>query len=61
MASNGDVYYWGEETLAFAVVYLIMPQFVREMQLAEAAKIKALAVKIYNIYQEAKWRHEKEK
>lgn len=51
----------GEEALAYAVVYLIVPQLVRGLQLQDAPQVKALAVKIYNIYQEAKWRHEKEK
>jgi hypothetical protein len=54
VAGNREVWGAGEETLAYAVVYLILPQFVKEMRLRNNQKVKALAINIYNLYQTSK-------
>ena len=43
------------------MVYLILPQFVKEMRLRNNQKIKALAITIYNLYQASKEQYEREK
>jgi hypothetical protein len=44
-----------------AIVYLIIPQFVKEMKLRNNDKVKTLAIKIYNLYQASKEKFEREK
>ena len=56
-----EVYQRGDEMLAYAVVYLIIPQFIKDMKLPQNRDIKALAVKIYNLYLESKEKYEREK
>ena len=47
--------------LAYAVIYLIIPQFIKEMRLQQNMEIKTLAVRIYNLYWENKKKYEQEK
>lgn len=47
--------------LAYAVIYLIIPQFVKDMKLPQNKEIKTLAVRIYNLYLENKEKYEREK
>lgn len=61
IAANREVWNAGEETLAYAVVYLILPQFIKDMRLRSNQKVKALAITIYNIYQANKEQYEREK
>lgn len=61
VAGNREVWSAGDETLAYAVVYLILPQFVKEMRLRNNQKVKALAITIYNLYQTSKEQYEREK
>jgi hypothetical protein len=61
VASRREVYEFGEEIAAYALIYLIIPDFVRKMKLRENGRIKALAIKIYNIYSETKQQYEREK
>ena len=50
VAWQKEIYKFGDEIAAYAIIYLIIPDFVRKMKLRENQKIKALAVKIYNMY-----------
>jgi hypothetical protein len=61
VAGNREVYHYGEQVLAYAVIYLIMPQFIRNMKLPEAPKVKTVALKIYSLYQQSKLSHQREK
>jgi hypothetical protein len=61
VAGNREVYLFGEQVLAYAVIYLIMPQFVRDLQLQEAPKVKSVAMKVYSLYQQSKLAHQREK
>ena len=61
VAGFKEIYQFGEEILSFSIVYLIIPQFIRDMKLRENQKVKTLAIKIYNIYTEAKDKFEREK
>ena len=54
VACHRELYLYGDETAAYAIIYLIIPDFIRKMKLRENNKIKTLAIKIYNIYTEAK-------
>jgi len=54
VACHRELYQFGEEIAAYAIIYLIIPDFVRKMKLRENHKIKTLAIKIYNIYSRAK-------
>ena len=61
VSGNRDIWSAGDETLAYAVVYLILPQFVKEMRLRNNQRIKSLAITIYNLYQTNKDLYEREK
>jgi hypothetical protein len=61
VAPNKEIYQFGEEILAYAIIYLIIPDFIRKMKLRESQKIKTLAIKIYNIYTETKEKYDREK
>ena len=61
VSSFREIYQFGEEILAYAIIYLIIPDFVRKMKLRENQKIKTLAIKIYNLYTETKEKFEREK
>ena len=52
---------FGDEIAAYAIIYLIIPDFVRKMKLREAQKIKTLAIKLYGFYTDAKEAYEREK
>ena len=54
VACHRELYLYGDEIAAYAIIYLIIPDFIRKMKLRENNKIKTLAIKIYNIYTEAK-------
>ena len=56
-----EVYQKGDEMLAYAVIYLIIPQFIKDMKLPQNKEIKTLAVRIYNLYLENKEKYEREK
>lgn len=61
VAGCKELYQFGDEIAAYALIYLIIPEFVRKMKLRENHKVKALAIKIYNIYTQAKEQYEREK
>jgi hypothetical protein len=57
VVSHREIHQFGEEILSYATVYLVKPQFVRDMRLREQSKVKSLAVYMYNLYHEARKRH----
>ena len=61
VASHREVYQHGDEIAAYAIIYLIIPDFVRKMKLRENHTIKTLAIKMYNIYAQTKEQYEREK
>lgn len=61
VACHKEIYQFGDELAAYAIIYLIIPDFIRKMKLRENHKIKTLAIKIYNIYSETKQQYEREK
>jgi hypothetical protein len=61
VTTNREIWSSGDETVAYAVVYLILPQFVKDMRLRTNQKVKALAITIYNLYQTSKEQYEREK
>lgn len=48
-----------DDILAYAIVYLIIPQYVKGLKLKQADKIKTLAIKIYNLYQQTKEKYDR--
>ena len=44
---------------AYAILYLIVPDYLKKMELKEIQEIKKLAVKLYNVYIENKDKQEK--
>ena len=61
VACHKELYQVSDEIAAYAIIYLIIPDFIRKMKLRENHKIKTLAIKIYNIYTLAKEQYEREK
>lgn len=47
--------------MAYAVIYLIVPQFIRDLRLNSNNRVKTLAIKIYNLYTENKKKYELQK
>lgn len=61
VSPSREVFKADDETLAYAVVYLILPQFVRDLQLPHASKVKTLAIQLYAIYNETRRQYEVDK
>lgn len=55
--THREIFQFGEEVLSYATVYLVKPQFVRDMQLREQARVKILAVHMYKLYHDARKRY----
>lgn len=61
VAPHREIYLEGDQILAYAVIYLIVPQFIRDLRLNSNNRVKTLAIKIYNLYTENKKKYELQK
>jgi hypothetical protein len=61
VAPHREIYQEGDQILTYAVIYLIVPQFIRDLRLNSNNRVKTLAIKIYNLYTENKKKYELQK